>query len=453
MVTVSRIDFQEMPRDGSPAERLATYVTPVAERPEGATVPEPLAGALAEADLIGLGEATHGTAQFTRLRRIVLEYMVTELGCRLFALETNYPETLALDAYVVDGEGDPEDALERLNIWVWQTEEMADLLRWLREFNGNRPDGDQVRIRGFDAQYVEKAARAIRNFLADTDPEFLERIADDLEPLEDERIRGDRYNVTSEHIETAEETAATLEDRFDNRSTEYAARSSQAAVDRIQWHLRTLKGAVAFASESYETDAPHGAVNRRDEYMAQNVTSLVTEADGPVAIWGHNGHLLPGTSSPEDDWFTPMGYHLAERYGGCYRVVATDFNRGSVTAIPDPLEVEAPQPTTFTVDPFHEDPPYRNETWAPERTVNGVLADHEAEACYLDVTGAVTDDDLADWLNQHHPVRDIGNAFWDESTHLTGYRLPEEVVGLLFVTNSTPTTVLDRDNGNEDCID
>ncbi|MFB6202449.1 MAG: erythromycin esterase family protein [Halorhabdus sp.] len=442
-----------MLRDGSPAERLAAYVTPMAERPEDATVPEPLAGALTEADLIGLGEATHGTAQFTRLRRVVLEYMVTELGCRLFALEANYPEALALDAYVADGEGDPEDALEQLNTWVWQTEEMADLLRWIREFNINHPDNDRVRIRGFDAQYVEEAAQAIRNFLADTDPEFLERVTDDLETLADERIRGDRYNVANEHIETAEETVATLKDRFKNRITEYAARSSKAAVDQIQWHLRTLEGAVAFASESYETDAPHGAVNRRDEYMAQSVISFVTEADGPVAIWGHNGHLLPGTTFPEDEWFTPMGYHLAERYGDCYRVVATDFNRGSFTATPDPLEVDDPQPTTFTVDPFDKDPPYRNETWAPERTVNGVLADHEAEACYLDVTGAAADDDLADWLDQHHPVRDIGNAFWDESTHLTGYRLPKEMVGLLFATKSTPTTVLDRGNGNEGCID
>lgn len=95
------------------------------------------------------------------------------------------------------------------------------------------------------------------------------------------------------------------------------------------------------------------------------------------------------------------------------------------------------------MDPFHEVTPYGNETWAPERTVNGVLADHETEACYLDVTGAAADDDLGDWLDQHHPMRDIGNAFWDESAHLTGYRLPEEVVGLLFVTESTPTTVLD----------
>lgn len=331
-ITVIRINFREMPGDSSVAERLAEYVTPLAERPEDATVPDPLADALAEASLVGLGEATHGTAEFTRVRRIVLEYLVTELGCRLFALETNYPEALALDAYVADGEGDPKDALNRLNTWVWQTEEMADLLRWLREFNTDRPDDDRVRIRGFDAQYVEEAARAIRDFLADTDPEFLEQIADNLETLADKRVQGDRYNIAEEHIETAEETIRTLEGRFENRSTEYAASSSQAAVDRIQRHLQTLEGAVAFASESYETDAPPGAVNRRDEFMARNVASLVAEVDGPVALWGHNGHLLPGTTVPEDDWFTPMGRHLAERYGDRYRVVATDVNHGSVTA-------------------------------------------------------------------------------------------------------------------------
>lgn len=439
-----------MTEQDSVAQQLAKYVTLLPEQSEDAIVPDALADALEDSRLVGLGEATHGTAEFTQVRRIVLEYMVTELGCRLFALETNYPEALALDAYVTEGEGDPKEVLGQLNTWVWRTEEMEDLLVWLREFNADRPADDWVRIRGFDAQYVEEPAWAIREFLDDIDPEFLETVADNLETLADESVRGDRYNIAEEHVEMAEETVAMLIDRFESRIEEYVARSSRATVDRAQWYLRTMEGAISFASESYETDAPHGAVNQRDNWMAQNVDRLVADTEGPVVLWGHNGHLMPGTTFVDDVSFTPMGRHLAERFEDDYRVVMTDFNRGSFTAIPDPLEVEDPQPTTFTVDPFHEDPPYGDEEWAPERTVNGVLADHEAEACYLDVTSAAADDDLMDWLNRYHPVRDIGNAFWDESVHLTGYRLPEEVVGLLFVTESTPTTVLDGGDENKD---
>ncbi|MFB6146125.1 MAG: erythromycin esterase family protein [Halobacteriaceae archaeon] len=437
-----------MNKRDSVAEHLGAYVTPLPEQPADVTVPDALAQALASAHIVGLGEATHGTAEFTRLRHAVLQHLVTERGCRLLGLEANYTAALALDAYVTDDEGDPETALDQLNSWVWQTEELRDLLTWLREFNGGRPVDDRVRIRGFDAQYVEGPARAIQDFLVEVDPGFLEQVADNLAILADETVRGDRHNVAEEHVELAEETVSTLADRFASQADTYAARGSQASVDRARWHLRTMEGAVTFASESYSMDAPQGAVNRRDEWMAENVARLVANTEGPVVLWGHNGHLVPMTSVVDDASFTPLGRHLAERFGDDYRVVMTDFNRGSFTAIPDPLEVEDPQPTTFMVDSFHEDSPYADEAWVPERTVNGVLADHEAEACYLDVTGAAADSDLDEWLDQHHPVRDIGTAFWDESAHLTGYRLPEEVVGLLFVTESTPTTVLNRGDGN-----
>jgi hypothetical protein len=75
------------------------------------------------------------------------------------------------------------------------------------------------------------------------------------------------------------------------------------------------------------------------------------------------------------------------------------------------------------VGPFHTEPPYEDEAWAPDRSLNGALSEHESAACYVDIAGVADDPELSAWLGEHHPVRDIGTAFWDESAHLTGYRV------------------------------
>jgi erythromycin esterase-like protein len=49
----------------------------------------PLKNAAADARIIALGEATHGTSEFFRMKHRVLEFAVMELGVRVFAIEDN----------------------------------------------------------------------------------------------------------------------------------------------------------------------------------------------------------------------------------------------------------------------------------------------------------------------------------------------------------------------------
>lgn len=67
-----------------------------------------------------------------------------QVGLRLFALEANFAEKLAINDYVTAGAGDPLDALAGIHFWTWDTEEVLALIEWLRNFNEGRPPGDQV---------------------------------------------------------------------------------------------------------------------------------------------------------------------------------------------------------------------------------------------------------------------------------------------------------------------
>ena len=63
------------------------------------------------AGIIALGEATHGNAEFQRLRRDVLERLTEEYGVRSFALEADFGEAAGVDEYIKGGAGTAAGAL------------------------------------------------------------------------------------------------------------------------------------------------------------------------------------------------------------------------------------------------------------------------------------------------------------------------------------------------------
>jgi len=206
--------------DGStspPVEALAEHTTPL-----GTTDPlEPfpdldgLDEILGAARVIGLGEATHGTREFFRLKHRLVRYLVREHGLRTVALEANLPETLAIDEYVTHGRGDPRDALDSIYFWTWNVEAVLELLEWLRSFNEGRPLADRVRFHGVDTQYTTGAVQHLRGFFEQVDAEMPAEMAADLETVDDDGLNPDRDERPDERRAAGERVAAAVRDHLD----------------------------------------------------------------------------------------------------------------------------------------------------------------------------------------------------------------------------------------------
>ena len=149
-----------------------------------------IGNALADHRVVGLGEATHGTREFFDLKHRVVRHLVEEHGLRLFGIEACFGETLAVNDYVLRGEGSAEDALDGIGFWTWNTEEVRDFVEWLREFNDGREREDCVKFYGYDMQFTTASASRLENHLDRVDLEVSDSIGDDLELLADEhRVR------------------------------------------------------------------------------------------------------------------------------------------------------------------------------------------------------------------------------------------------------------------------
>src|SRR5215216_4234561 len=134
---------------------------------------KPLIG---NARIVSLGEATHGTREFFQLKHRILEFLATEMGFTIFSIEANMPEAYRLNDYVLYGRGDPAELLRGMYFWTWDTEEVLEMIRWMRAFNES--GRGRVQFTGFDMQVHNVANAVVQQFVQRFDTAYVAAVQD-----------------------------------------------------------------------------------------------------------------------------------------------------------------------------------------------------------------------------------------------------------------------------------
>ena len=132
---------------------------------------QPLKKIVGDARIVSLGEATHGTREFFQMKHRMLEFLASEMGFTIFSIEANMPEAYKLNDFVLTGNGDPVKLIKGMYFWTWDTQEVLDMVLWMREFN--KAGKGRVEFTGFDMQTPNVAAGIARDFLAKVEPAYL----------------------------------------------------------------------------------------------------------------------------------------------------------------------------------------------------------------------------------------------------------------------------------------
>src|SRR5689334_14142044 len=126
----------------------------------------------ADARVVLLGEATHGTSEFYRARAAITTRLVEQHGFRILAIEGDWPDAAELDRYVRQhGRWGERSAFVHFPRWMWRNREFAALLERLRGFNETRDSGDRVEVRGLDVYSLHRSIEEVLAYLTRVDPE------------------------------------------------------------------------------------------------------------------------------------------------------------------------------------------------------------------------------------------------------------------------------------------
>jgi erythromycin esterase len=256
---------------------------------------EPLRPLTGSRTIVALGDATHGTHEFYTVKLRVIDFLFRELNFDVVALEGPFPTLNRIDAYVQGGAGDPRALLTELEDAIypfWNSEELLQVIEWMRAYNLVRGSRPPVHIAGIDPFESEAAAKEVLAYLRNVDPRGA--------------AEAEVHYACARGEKVYEELAA--------REAELAARTGAA-----EYHQALQYARIVEQGRSGEA---------RDEAMAANALWLREHrsATGKIIVWAHNGHVAEVANAFAK---RPLGALLKSVVGDDYLSIGTLAGSGS----------------------------------------------------------------------------------------------------------------------------
>jgi len=276
----------------------------------------PLKAMIADARIVSLGEHAHLNGSFYKVKHRMVEFLVTEMDFTVFAIEASFGCASKINEYLLGGDVSPQEALEELVYKVWRTEEIQDMLIWVREYNATHDK--KVKFYGFDTRPVFRCAKVVYDYLRrtngtkDYDDILLEWITLKIDRSDRDKLK----NI----IRQVKDLISYLENQCpkasqDKKEWDFAVQNSKVL---LQYLLR-----FSIDNRSKRSDI-------RDKHMADNVKRIIDyEERAKTILRAANPHItaLPGSGC--------MGAYLRQMYGDEMVVIALigDDRRGSLAEL------------------------------------------------------------------------------------------------------------------------
>jgi erythromycin esterase len=368
----------------------------------------PFGRAVGDARIVALGEASHGTREFFQLKHRLLEYLVKEKGFTVFAIEANWPESLAVDRYIKTGEGDPRAALSGMYFWTWNTQEVFEMIEWMRAWNKARGERPALTFTSFDMQTPDVAAERVREYLRQSAPAEVAAVEAAYRELV--KLKQAPGQLPGEAAKAAETVVKLLDAR-----REMLSRASSPAA----W--RDARQAAEIVRQACAVRTTGTGPGYRDEMMARNVEWLADQIHPTekLVLWAHNGHVRLS----EQMGIKSMGGWLRQRFGPKLYVLGFAFRQGEVRAV-------SMEKGKFSGGPVnHKVPP------SPEGTGDAIFSAAAMPLLFLDLRAVPEASALGRWLAEPHLYHSLG-AGWikdDPESNLHPEVLSKAYDGVIFV--------------------
>ena len=407
---------------------LAANAIPLKTVQSGESVEDlkPLKQVLRDVRILGLGEETHGTREFFQLKSRLVQFLVKDAGFNVFAMEISFAAASEINDYVVNGKGDRDKVLAKQGLWAWDTQEVAELLDWLRQYNSTAPAEKKVRFVGFDIHNNNLSADLVSSYLAKVAPERVEAFkkATQLFRADDDSGRQHLDYIANVSAADKVQTLATLNELLGFlylNERRFTLKTSAAEFTQALQHTRILaEFADTYRRPRFDPgDRLNSSGYARDLYMAENVQWQIGELKPGtrMIIWAHNDHVGKFKGS--------LGDYLQQTYGPDYYALGFSFNQGAFQARELTPNVTIGALKEFTVSA------------APEGSVEWTLNRAGIANFIVDLRHTTKPEAVEQWIATPRPMRSIGLGFSRFENVFSRVNLKQTYDGLVFIETST----------------
>jgi erythromycin esterase-like protein len=308
---------------------------------------DPLLDRIGGARMVLLGESSHGTHEFYRIRAEITKRLIRERRFSAVAIEGDWPDAQRVHRFIrgdhgIHGAADALSGFRRFPQWMWRNADVLDLVGWLREHNDDPTSIDQrVGFYGLDLYSLHASIAAVIDYLARVDPAAAERARTHyacfdpfgLDPQHyGHAVAGGRWDSCRDEV-IAELIA------IRQAAADYAGRTDHASQD--EQFVAEQNAAVVVGAERYYREMflqGNSSWNLRDRHMADTLEAILQfqrrhVGEPGIVVWAHNSHVGDARATERTrSGELNIGQLVRERYVDDAVLVGFSTSLGTVTA-------------------------------------------------------------------------------------------------------------------------
>lgn len=382
----------------------------------------PLKEILKDKKIVGMGEATHGTAEFFEMKHRMFEFLVEEMGYRIFAIEVEFGSSKIINDYILGEGGNIGRCLDSMKVWTWSTKEVADMIIWMKEYNESIKDDDKIRFYGVDMQVIDNSLIYIFDYLKRVGEDSSEYYTRNLKEFWIGKIDPIENGKTEEFIKDVDKIHI---DMIKNKN-EYIGNSSNEEYDLILHHIEVVYQYLDFIKDSNSIRG----FNKSDYYKAKNINWILDHenkyyGNDRIMIWAHNTHI-----ANEKKPYIVMGNNLKKINGDNYYSIGFDFYQGDFVATTSPIYAII---SGGKLSKFHIDS-------TPKGSFAYEMMKTDIPISFLDFKKVKEDKILLDFLSKKTHVNSIGAVYGGKIHNIGPFNeviLKDTFDGMIFIKSTT----------------
>jgi erythromycin esterase-like protein len=304
---------------------------------------------IGDAQVVLLGEASHGTHEFYHERARITRRLIEEEGFAAVAVEADWPDAYRVNRWV-RGRSDDRDAFEALGDferfprWMWRNRDVLQFVDWLHRHNAEQPEDRRAGFYGLDLYSLFASMQEVIRFLEKVDPEAAARARHRYSCFDAFGEDTQAYGYAAEFgvTRSCEDQAVQQLLEVQRDRAALAERDGRVPEDELFYTEQNAR-LVRNAEEYYRTMF-RGRVdswNLRDRHMSETLEALIGHlARGGrrarVVVWEHNSHIgdaLATEMGQLGEW--NIGQLTRQRLGDQSMLIGFTTYSGTVTAASD----------------------------------------------------------------------------------------------------------------------
>lgn len=378
-----------------------------------------------DSKIIALGESTHGTSEFFKVKHRILQYAILELGVRVFILEDNQLIVERINEYVLYGKKDAETVIKGL-FGVWNREEMLQIIKWVRLYNIDNPTR-KVEFVGMDVQNPQLALNAIDEFLKQKDA-ILQKKSNLLLSEIKEDWSNSYFKDETELLKWDRDAEENHTIFLNNKSKWLRESKNKSDSLKVEWAVKNARTVKQFVESTLG-----GNYEGRDKVMAENVQWIIEQRkpDTKVVIWAHDSHISRGDSEDKDSNFfagQSMGSYLSKKHKSDYSTLGLFTYQGTCLGTISYSD--------FTLIDFDI---YTSPDGSLDAALHTISQEKNTNFLIMDLKPFKSYSEKFNWMTIKRPVRYVG--YVAEDYGFGGrYSIPYQFDGIIFIDKSTAAT-------------